>query len=95
MDTTPDIMTNRGAITTSGAGGLGAFIAGRVTFNNAAGASIVSRLANGIITNGGGTFTNASTIVVGSVFPITDASKWNHIGIDTHQLQPDYASGNL
>ncbi|MGF6782115.1 autotransporter outer membrane beta-barrel domain-containing protein [Paraburkholderia sp. GAS334] len=62
LDTAPGIITNTGSITARGPGGLGAFIAGRVTFNNAAGASIVSQQANAVDGNGGGTFNNAGTI---------------------------------
>jgi outer membrane autotransporter protein len=59
-DPLPGVITNTGSIISSG--GLGAFIAGKVTFNNAAGASIVSQQSNGIDANGGGTFNNAGTI---------------------------------
>ncbi len=61
-DRSPGVITNTGSITVSGSGGLGAFISGNVTLNNAAGASIVSKQANGIDANGGGTFNNAGTI---------------------------------
>ncbi|CAG4887098.1 hypothetical protein R69919_00356 [Paraburkholderia gardini] len=62
LDSSPGVVTNTGSIAASGPGGLGAFIAGRVTLDNAAGASIVSQQDNGIDANGGGTFNNAGTI---------------------------------
>ncbi|MEX3933058.1 autotransporter domain-containing protein [Paraburkholderia phymatum] len=62
LDSAPGVITNRGSITASGGGGLGAFVVGSVTFDNEAGASVISRQANGIIANGGGTLTNAGTI---------------------------------
>jgi hypothetical protein len=62
VDTTPGIVTNTGSITASGAGGLGAFFGSSITFNNTLGASVVSRLANGIIANGGGALINSGTI---------------------------------
>ena len=60
QDPTPGVITNTGSITSSG--GLGVFITDKVTFNNAAGASIVTQQSNGIDANGGGTFNNAGTI---------------------------------
>ena len=53
---------NTGSITASGFGGLGAFLETAATFTNAAGATIVSQQASGIIANGGGIFNNAGTI---------------------------------
>jgi hypothetical protein len=61
-DSSPGVITNKGSITVSGSGSLGAYISGNVTFNNEAGASIVSKQGNGIDANGGGTFNNAGTI---------------------------------
>jgi outer membrane autotransporter protein len=60
----PGVITNTGTITTSG---LGAYIAGSVTFNNEAGASIVSKGSNGIDANNGGTFNNAGIIAANNV----------------------------
>ncbi|CAG4914398.1 autotransporter family protein [Paraburkholderia gardini] len=62
QDPTPGAITNTGSITAQGPGALGAFIAGKVTFNNVGGASIVSEQANGVDGNGGGTYNNAGTI---------------------------------
>ncbi|MGF6721303.1 outer membrane autotransporter protein [Paraburkholderia sp. GAS41] len=61
-DPSPGMITNTGSITASGPGGVGALIAGKVTFNNEAGASIVSRQSNGVDGNGGGTYNNAGTV---------------------------------
>ncbi len=61
-DPLPGVITNTGSISASGAGGLGAYIAGKVTFNNEAGASIESKAANAIDGNGGGTYNNAGVI---------------------------------
>lgn len=62
LDRLPGVVTNTGSITSRGPGGLGAFIVGRVTLDNVAGASIVSQQDNGIDANGGGTLNNAGTI---------------------------------
>ena len=61
-DASPGLITNTGTITASGPTGVGVYIAGKVTFNNDAGASIVSKQANGVDGNGGGTYNNAGTI---------------------------------
>ncbi len=61
-DPAPGAITNTGSIKAHGIGGLGAFISGPVTFENAAGASISSQQANAIDANGGGTITNAGSI---------------------------------
>jgi hypothetical protein len=67
LNVSPGVISNAGAITAHGPSGLGAFIVGPVTFNNQAGASIVSQQSNGIDAIGGGTFTNAGTISAQSV----------------------------
>jgi hypothetical protein len=59
-DPSPGLITNTGSITSSG--GLGVCILDKVTFNNSAGAHIVSQQSNGIDANGGSTFNNAGTI---------------------------------
>ncbi len=65
-------ITNSGAITAIGPGGLGIFIGGSATFTNTATGSITSQQASGVIANGGGTINNAGTII-GRVTGITSA----------------------
>ncbi|MFM0210574.1 autotransporter outer membrane beta-barrel domain-containing protein [Paraburkholderia sediminicola] len=75
FDPSPGVITNTGTITASGSGGLGAYLMGSVTLNNEAGASIVSKLSNGIDANGGGTFNNAGIISANNVtFSISNAN---------------------
>ena len=65
--------TNSGTITAAGAGGLGVSIGGPATFINTATGPITSQQASGVIANGGGTISNAGTIIV-QVTGITSAN---------------------
>ncbi|WP_456636736.1 autotransporter family protein [Bradyrhizobium sp. USDA 10063] len=67
---TPGAITNTGAITAAGPGGLGLFLGGPTTLTNSG--TIVSQQASGIVANGGGTFANVGSIS-GQVTGITSS----------------------